>query len=248
MRRFLKWAGISVGVLLVLSIGVGWWLWRQVTALPEWYEQDAQAYEGDPEAEGPPHWIALDERGDPIAEDPFEDVQLQRAEATLEHVPAPTKTNRRKQARSHEMRGFHRARPKKAAGDKAIKASRAHYQDGELEVGAIVDLSRIPKDKLSPRDQDMYDRAVRNFPGLTKRDVYVGVEDHPVTRDGYLQLGPNPTVRVGNLRYPLAKAADKLGMSESKLRRDVDRELRRMGMVDPEAPPPSAMRRYTLPP
>ncbi len=245
MRRFLKWAGISLGVVLVVTLAVGWWLWRQVTALPEWYEQDAQAYEGDPRDEGPPHWIALDERGDPVAEDPFEEVALQQAEATLEHVPAQEAGPRRRQARAHEMRGFHRSRRDHKAGDKAIKASRAHYRDGQLEVGAILDLSRVPKDKLSAKDRDMYDRAVRNFPGLTKRDVYVGIEDHPTTRDGYLQLGPNPTVRIGNLRYPLSKAAGKLGMSESHLRRDVDRELRRMGMVDPEAPPPSALRHFT---
>jgi hypothetical protein len=44
-------------------------------------------------------------------------------------------------------------------------------------------------------------------------------------------------VRVGNLRYPLAKAADKLGMTEARLRREANLELRRMGMVDPTAAP-----------
>lgn len=248
MRRFAKWAGITVGVLVVVALCVAWWLWREVTALPQWYEQDAQAYEGDADTKGPPQWIALDERGDPILEDPFAELDMQEAEATLEAVPAPTESKRRgRQARAHEMRGFHRSRRKKKAGDKAIKASRAHFRDGELEVGAVVDLSRIPKDKLSEKDRAMYDRAVRNFPGLTKRDVYVGVEDHPITRDGYLQLGPHPTVRVGNLRYPLAKAAGKLGLSESRLRRDVDRELRRMGLVDPESPPPSTRQRPSAP-
>jgi hypothetical protein len=239
---------IALGVVVLLLLGAAglYWLWRQATALPEWYEANAAEMERDSGAEAPPaRWVGLDERGDPIVDDAFDAIEFGPTEAPAPSpsaVPAPDlkapPKRARRRARSHEMRGFHRApRPKAAAGSKAVKASRAHYEDGRLEAGMVVDLSKIPKDELSEKDRALHDRAVRNFPGLTRRDVYVGIEDRPVTREGYLQLGASPQVRVGNLRYPLHKAANKLGIAEVRLRRDIDRELRRMGLVDPDAPP-----------
>jgi hypothetical protein len=63
--------------------------------------------------------------------------------------------------------------------------------------------------------------------------VYVGIEDTPVVRDGVLQLGDAPKLRVGRLRYDLDSAAEKLGMSAADLRREFDRELRRMRVTPP---------------
>jgi hypothetical protein len=115
-------------------------------------------------------------------------------------------------------------------------AGEASCEDGRFQAGVVVDLSRIPKDKLVARDRELYDRAVDQFPGITKRDVYIGIEDRPVSADGVLQLGPAPEVRVGNLRYPLDTAARKIGMSPAELRRELDLELHRLGFVDPTHP------------
>jgi hypothetical protein len=116
-----------------------------------------------------------------------------------------------------------------------VKASKAVLKDGKLEAGVVLDLSKVSTDKLTDRDRGLYDKAVANFPGITRRDVYVGVEDQPVTEDGVLQLGASPQIRVGNLRYPLDKAAAKLGMSPAQLRAELDRELQRLGVKDPSA-------------
>ena len=115
-----------------------------------------------------------------------------------------------------------------------MRASRAVLDGDELEAGVVLDLSKVPRDKLVERDKKLYERAVKNFPGITKRDVYVGIEDEPVAKDGVLQLGPDPKVRIGNLRYSLDDAAQRLGMSPTDLRRELDRELERLGFTDPD--------------
>lgn len=171
--------------------------------------------------------------------------------------PQPEKeTKRSGKAKRHELRGFHRGLTKrrkrkkddaplspaeKAAREqaakkkaKAVRASRAVYENGHLEVGVILDLSDFPADKLNERDRTRYERAVKNFPGLTNRDVWVGVEDDAVIVDGYLQLGADAKVRVGKLTYSLAGAAKRLGMKPEQLLREVNRELRRAGFVDPD--------------
>ncbi len=250
----LKKVAIAFAVLVLVGVGVVAWLWNQATALPDWYvEEQAAALDAgdladpdDPDAP-PPQWIAQDQAGNPL--DDVEPVPLVGAPEPAGPATAPSeataapkkKTKKRGKAKRHELRGFHRRRAKGNKGGKsaqrakAVKASRAVYEDGELELGVVVDLSDFPKDKLSEKDRRRYDRAIANFPGLTKRDVWVGVEDKPVTVDGYLQLGPDAQVRVGKLRYSLSGAAKRLGMKPSQLRAELNRELRRLGLVDPDA-------------
>lgn len=251
----LKKIAIALGVLLVVAAGVLAWLWHQATALPEWYtEGSLEELAGPSEGEGPiapPQWIAFDDRGERLPEaepvelpEPFEAPSHEEAVATppdAEAQPTPTPRSRKRRApanaKRHELRGFHVRRGKdgKRKTNPAIRASRAVYEDGALEIGVILDLSRLPKDKLKPRDRERYSRAIRNFPGITKRDVWVGVEDEPIRVEGYLQLSAQAEVRIGKLTYSLSSAAERLGMSSVELRMELNRSLRRLGFVDPEA-------------
>ena len=52
----------------------------------------------------------------------------------------------------------------------------------------------------------------------------------------YGDLDPMVSLLVGNTRYDLAKAASRLGVSEAELRRDLEAELRRLGVSAPPAP------------
>jgi hypothetical protein len=63
----------------------------------------------------------------------------------------------------------------------------------------------------------------------------VGVDDEPMSVGGYLALSPEAEVRVGKLTYSLDSAAKRLGMTPIELRMEVNRELRRLGFVDPDA-------------
>lgn len=251
----LKKVAIALAVLLLVAGGIVAYLWHQATALPQWYtEGDLQEYAGEAiDGDGPtaaPRWIALDEQGHRLPEadpvplpPPFEgDPASAPAPESAEAPPSSAAPSRRAgrsapRASRHELRGFHVRRGKggKPKRSPAIRASRAVYEQGRLEIGVILDLSRLPQDKLGPKDRRRYERAVANFPGITKRDVWVGVEDEPITVDGYLQLSPGAEVRVGKLTYPLASAAERMGMSQMQLRMELNRELRRLGFTDPEA-------------
>lgn len=236
----LKKIAIGVAIVAVIGLGIVAWFWHQATALPDWYvQEDGQQSPLQPnDPEDPPRWVAVDPEGKPLKE--YEPIPLEvqdAPEADAKAPPAPKATKGRAKGKRHEIRGFHRRAVPGEDGKQvqAVKASRATYEDGELELGMIVDLSRFPKDKLNDADRRRLDKAVKNFPALTKRDVWVGVEDHPLNVDGYLQLGPHAQVRVGKLRYSLASAATKVGMTPAQLRTELNRELRRLGLVDPDA-------------
>ncbi len=232
LAHVLKKVLAGAAVLLVIGVATIVWLWRQATALPDWYTQaDAPALETDrasADPEAPPRWIPIAEDGVTIAPRQVQPLSLP---PTTEPptAPAPAEPRPRTGPRRHELRGFHRRAGQDPAAS-AVRASRAVYEDGALQAGVILDLSRIPHETLAPRSRDLFERAIRNFPMLSQRDVYVGIEDDPVVEGGLPRLGPAPRIRVGKLRYSLDDAAHRLGMTPDELRRELDRELRRLGL------------------
>ena len=214
MKKILKIAAIVIAAVLVIGGGVVCYYWRQATALPEWYTEELALQEELPFVED-----ATD-----VPAPQWEDMVVEDEEAEDEPAAAPKQQK--------VLRGFHR-RGRKTKSAKAVRASRATYRSGKLEAGVVLDLSRIPRDDLSEHDRNLLERATKNFPGIAKRDVYVGVEDHPVTVDGVLQLGNEPKIRIGKLQYSLPSAAGRLGMSPAKLRSELNRELNRMRLTDP---------------
>jgi hypothetical protein len=256
LRKKLAIAATVLLSLLLITAGVLAYLWNQATALPEWYtEGNASEFAGVPEdadvPPGPSRWIAFDEQGNRIPEpepEPGSAYFAWPAEAEPEAMPrryydyaeaAPAPPPRVRPPRTgpkperHEMRGFHRH--VRGKPNPAIRASRAVYEHERLEIGVILDLQQLPVDRLKPRDRARYERAVQNFPGIMERDIWVGVEDEPLRVGGYLALSPDAEVRVGKLKYSLDGAAERLGMTAIELRLEVNRELRRLGFVDPDA-------------
>ena len=257
LRKRLAIAGAVLLVLLLVGAGVAAYLWNQATALPEWYtEGNASEYVGDPALDSdvpgaPSQWMAFDEQGNrlpdaepepgamlawpPEAGPPPVDMPRRYYDYAEAPAPPPTKPRAPRSGPKpdrYEMRGFHQHVPRPSP---AVRASRAVYEDGRLEIGVILDLQRLPVDRLRPRDRARYENAIANFPGIMERDIWVGVDDEPLTVGGYLALSPDAEVRVGKLTYSLDGAAERLGMTPVELRLEVNRMLRRLGFVDPDA-------------
>lgn len=127
-----------------------------------------------------------------------------------------------------ELRGFHKKTPLvKGKAAKAIRASRAVRKGERMEAGVVIDTSEVPRDDLSERDRDVLERALK-LPGVEGRDVYVGVEDKPILKDGVPTLSPDAKLRVGNVTYSINDAAARLGMDASKLRAELNRKLQQI--------------------
>jgi hypothetical protein len=218
---------IALGVVVVMAIAGGalGWTWRQATALPDWYTDGANEtpqrleiaeFEGSDDSAAPLQWTVVPDRSPAPTEGPGVE------------PPPPEK-------RRAVMRGFHmRTHVENPEVRKAFKASRASFEDDRLEAGVVVNLSKIHKEKLGRKDRSFFHKVAKAFPSVAKRDVYVGLEDKPrVGADGILKLGPAPKIRVGNLNYSLKSVAKRLGTDVRSVRRDINRELRRMKVRDP---------------
>lgn len=134
-----------------------------------------------------------------------------------------------------ELRNFHRRAAKQdPTVAKVIKASRASFEDGTLEMGVVADLRNLPRDKLSDSQRELFEKVRDSFPSATDREIYIGVEDPaPALKDGHIELGPTAKLKVGDLTYDLDAAAARLGMSPDKLRAQFNAEARRLGVTAP---------------
>ena len=226
----LKKLAIALGVVLLIGAVVVFVLYRQVTALPDWAEDEVAEQEAmDPDA--PVEWQAEGEGEAPLPPEVAEALPPEPTSAPPSPASPTTPAPAEKKAKRYVLKGFHRRG--KGAGKKAVRASKAVLEDGKLEAGVVLDLSRIEDAKMSDSDRGLYEGALEAFPPLRKKNVYVGVETRPVRKDGVLQLGKRAKLRVGNVRYDLGSAARKLGMSEAGLRKALNRNLRTLGFKAP---------------
>ncbi len=227
----LKKVLLALGALLLVAAIAMFVLYRRATALPDWAEAEVAEQEAlDPEAP-----IAWEAESDSEPSLPLEVAEALPPEpqpgpntGQPAAAPAPQRASKPKR---YVLRGFHRRG--KGAGKDAVRASKAVLENGRLEAGVVLDLSRIEDAKMSDSDRGLYEGALRAFPPLRQKNVYVGVETRPVRNNGRLELGANPKLRVGKIRYDLGAAAGKLGMSEAGLRNQLNENLRSLGFKDP---------------
>jgi hypothetical protein len=130
-----------------------------------------------------------------------------------------------------------RAEAKQAPLHKAIKKSRATYDHGDLEAGAVVNLSEMDLETMSPEERERYQSTIDAFPALTGRDVYVGIEGGVDRGNGTIALGSDTKLRIGETSYSLANAAKRLKMSEAQLREMIEKELAGMSVPEPPQQP-----------
>ncbi len=201
-----KKIAIALLVLLILAAGGMYYVWHQATALPDWYGEELAV--ATPEAPG---------------------TVVPGSALAWQDAPGTTAGTRK------ELRNFHRrAVQKDPIVAKVIKASRASFENGTLEMGVVADLRNLPHDKLAASQRDLFERVRASFPAATDREVYIGVEDPgPQLGSGRIELGPNARLRIGSLGYDLDAAAAKLGMSPAALRAQFNAQAANLGVTAP---------------
>ncbi len=210
--KWLKRIVLVLALLLVIAAGVIFYLWRQVTALPEWYTQDQQASQAEPAGAA----------GAAAAAAPDGPLVWQDAPGA-----APGKRK--------ELRNFHRRAAKKdPVVAKVIKASRASFSDGTLEMGVVADLRNLPHDNLRPADRELFEKLHNAFPSATDREIYIGVADSaPLLQGGEIELGPQAELVIGTLHYGIDAAAARMGMAPAALRKQWGSMAKNLGITAP---------------
>lgn len=194
-------------LLVLVAAGVMFYLWRQVTSLPDWYTaEEVNAPAGDAKAaapEGPPAW--KDAAGAPGWE-------------------------------AQGLRNFHRrAAAKDPIVAKVIEASRASFEGGTWRWAWWPTCATSRTTRCGRPTASCSRRRLHNaFPSATNREIYIGVEDPaPLLVGGEIELGPQAQLVLGSLKYDLDAAAAKMGMSPAALRKQWTATARNLGVTAP---------------
>ncbi|NJP10948.1 MAG: hypothetical protein HC866_16930 [Leptolyngbyaceae cyanobacterium RU_5_1] len=216
MKKFWFYlAGVGVGV-----VGVPYYFWNQATQLPGWYDDRAISANA----------INLRDR------------------AALQQAQQSTKT---KFANVHpfadgtaaieltesEFNSLLASEISSAVDTQnlasAVRAVNTTIKNGKIESGAVINLADASTETLTQNEQTLLMELVKVFPGLTDRDVYVGIEGTPTIENGQFSLR-HTRIRIGNLRFSVADIAQQLGVSEAALRQELEHQipLKQLGVHD----------------
>ncbi|MBD2019981.1 hypothetical protein H6F43_07245 [Leptolyngbya sp. FACHB-36] len=236
---------ILIVVLLIVggaSAGL-FYAWRQATQLPSWYAEQSTtqpiAAEPSPLNNAPndtPNDVAIAPSPSNRSQTPASPQAVQSPQQQLEARVAEglQKTSDRKnvtvqlgQRDLNHLLGAEIARKAKDSGfGSAVKGVNTTIQNGKIESGAVVNLAEIPLEQLPSSERDTLSKLVQSFPNLGNQQFYIGVEGKPIVKNGQVQWDDNTRVKLGNLSLTTAEIAERFGVPEAEVRRQIEMRLR----------------------
>lgn len=109
----------------------------------------------------------------------------------------------------------------------------AVVEEGRLKTGTVINLADLPLDEIDASDRATLEQLLAQVPGLSRQELFIGLETRPQVRDGRLVLDGNTILRLGTLHLPLGLVMQQFGLSLEDLETALTEALRREG-IDPE--------------
>lgn len=200
--------GISLGTLAAISLS-----WQQATQLPEWYGSQKQA-------------TSLDATDNAIARDRIIQGITTTSSSGITRIDGELSATDINQLVVGAIATTPNYRPV-LEGTRDINTT---IQDGQVQSGAVVNLSEIPTEQLNPTEQALLEQLSRTFPALADREIYIGLEGQPSFEQGRLLLSEDTVVRVGDLRLTLNQLQSLFGVSREQIEQQINQKLQQEGL------------------
>ena len=194
-------------IVVILAIagvaGVAYYYWQQATSLPSWYQKSAENITKIQEL--PPAIIDKKTGGQ---------VKLdgEQLNQFIGH----------KLAQDSKLR---QVLP-------STKAIHSDIKDGKLQIGAVVNTSKLLETNLSAQERVVVDQLIQKIPQLQNRDIYVGVQGTPQLKDGKLVLGKDSQIKVGNLSFTPAQIAARLNLPVERVEQELALNVQKLNLKD----------------
>lgn len=199
------------GAIAAAIVALGALFWQQATALPEWYRAPVRVSD------------QLEPSDRPTVEQQVATLQ-ERVRAQLRQ-PLGSPVELRLTADELSMVLAHeilRTRP----ADNPVRG--VHFTvDRDYVWGSLVlDLQQLSQTQMAPDERAMLQRVLPVIPGGNQKNIAITVRGRPQVRDGYLTVGRDLKIKVGNVDLTLGAIANQLGTSEVTLQNAINRGLR----------------------
>ena len=101
---------------------------------------------------------------------------------------------------------------------------RAEIEDGEVGFEVVVNLSEIPRERLSDQERDTVERIQELLPLIGRRDLPIGLYGSPEASRGRIRLGGSPWMQLSILKLSLDTVSERLGIPAEDLERSLEIE------------------------
>ncbi|MEM9093084.1 MAG: hypothetical protein AAGC93_30700 [Cyanobacteria bacterium P01_F01_bin.53] len=112
----------------------------------------------------------------------------------------------------------------------AAQDIRTSLEDGRIESGVVMNLSKLPVEALPDEGQQAVEQFTQTFPFIANRDVYLGIEGSPIIVDGGFSLD-DTHIKIGQLKLPVSNVASQLGISQSDIEKQLSGVLDQQGLT-----------------
>lgn len=112
----------------------------------------------------------------------------------------------------------------------AAQDIRTSLDNGRLESGVVMNLSKLPVEALPEEGQQVVEQLTQTFPFLANRDVYLGIEGSPTVAEGQFSLD-DTHIKIGQLKLPVANVASQLGISQTDIEKQLGAVLEQQGLT-----------------
>jgi|GEM_PF-1661178 len=102
----------------------------------------------------------------------------------------------------------------------------AQIENNKLEVGGIVNISDLSQENMSPYYKGILEKLVTSLPQFANRDIYLGIQGHPVLNDEELELSKDSLIKIGNLSFTQEDLAKITGLSQKKIQEKLALKLK----------------------
>lgn len=220
MKKF----GVILLALITAGLSFAYFSWKQATKLPEWYSTN--------ETVGQKHNSTGKLSAD-TTEEVLEFAVQPTTETTSKPATSKTNVNSSKSAKvklnKNELNELVVSKVSKSVGtDKAVKGSNTTIKNGRVESGVVVSVSEISASKLEQKQKAAIEKAIRAFPALKDKDIYVGIEGKPKVKDGQLMFDDNTKIKLGSLSLTMAELSSRLGIPKDSLERSISLEIKKL--------------------
>ncbi|MBD2000643.1 hypothetical protein H6F88_10740 [Oculatella sp. FACHB-28] len=200
--------GVGLGALAAISLS-----WQQATQLPEWYDSQKQA-------------TNLDATESTIARDRIIRGITTTSSSGITRIDGELNATDINQLVVGAIATNPNYRPV-LEGTRDINTT---IQNGQVQSGAVVNLSEIPTEQLNPTERALLERLSQTFPALADREIYLGIEGQPSFEQGRLLLSEDTVIRVGDLRLTLDQLQSLFGVSREQIEQQINQKLQQEGL------------------
>lgn len=187
-----------IALVIAGVAGIGYYYWRQVTFLPDWYSKSS--------------------RVNNLPEQP----------TSIGNIDSNLKSRRAKDEIKLNQEKLERLITNNFAKDDRIKyfltstkAIHSDIKDGKLEIGAIVNTENLSQVNLQQKERAIIEQIMQKVPQLQNRDIYVAIQGTPQVKDGKIILDRNSEIKVGKLSFTITEIAKKLNISPEQIQQSL---------------------------